>query len=168
MAVIDPVCGIHNKRYFLDRFKEEFNHAKRIGVPLSLIMLDLDFFKKINDTHGHLAGDFCLAHVANTIKKIVRLSDIFARYGGEEFVVVLRNTDEKGAWQMAERIRDLVEKSPANFEAIPIPITVSSGISTLTKKKEFTSQEAMIEKADSYLYKSKENGRNKSTSENFS
>ncbi|MDO8493772.1 MAG: GGDEF domain-containing protein [Deltaproteobacteria bacterium] len=168
MAVIDPVCGIFNKRYFLDRFNEEFNHAKRSGAPLSLLMMDLDHFKKINDTHGHLAGDFCLAHIAETIKKIVRLSDIFARYGGEEFVLLLRETDEKGAWQMGERIRKLAEKNPANFEATPVPITVSVGLSTLQEGDEFLSPEAMLEKADHYLYQSKKNGRNKTSSKNFS
>lgn len=166
MAVIDAVTGVFNKRYFSDRLKEELAHARRAKVPLSLMMLDVDFFKKINDTHGHLAGDFALAHIAKTVQKMVRVSDVFARYGGEEFVILLRNTDEKGAAQLAERIRRTVEISPASFEAHTLPITISLGVASLSET-DYASPEVFIEAADSYLYQSKQGGRNRVTSKNF-
>lgn len=167
MAVVDALTGIFNKRYFLDRLKEEFSHSKRNKQPLSLIMLDVDHFKNINDTHGHLAGDCVLTHLANTIKQITRASDIFARYGGEEFVVLLRGSDEPGAYQMAERIRLIVEKSPAHFDSLTIPLTVSLGAATLCEEEEYDSPEALLETADRFLYKSKQGGRNRSSSKKF-
>lgn len=166
MAVLDAVTGIFNKRYFLDRLKEEFSHAKRNKNALSLLMMDVDHFKKINDTHGHMAGDFCLAHLAQTVKKMVRTEDILARYGGEEFAAILRGTDEKGAYQMAERIRKAVEKSSATFESLTIPITVSIGIASLGQE-EYAGPEVFIETADQYLYQSKQSGRNKTSSKNY-
>jgi len=167
MAVVDAVTGVFNKRYFLDRLKEEFSHAKRTKQPLSLIMMDVDHFKKINDTHGHLVGDFVLTHLAQTVKKMVRGEDVFARYGGEEFVAVLRGTDEKGAYQLAERIRKTIEKTPATFESLTLSLTISLGIASLSEE-EFGSPEAFIEAADQFLYKSKQAGRNRTNSKNFS
>ncbi|OGQ04032.1 MAG: hypothetical protein A2W61_08195 [Deltaproteobacteria bacterium RIFCSPLOWO2_01_44_7] len=164
MAVVDAVTGIFNKRYFLDRLKEEFSHAKRAKNPLSLAMIDVDHFKKINDTQGHLAGDFVLAHLAETIKKMVRGEDVFARYGGEEFVIILRGTEEQGAFQLAERIRKTIETQPAHFESATIPVTISIGIATLDGGEEFSSPEAFIEAADQYLYKAKQAGRNRTIS----
>lgn len=167
MAVVDALTGVFNKRYFLDRLKEEFSHSKRIKQPLSLLMIDVDHFKNINDTHGHLAGDSVLSHLAGTVKQITRASDIFARYGGEEFAVLLRNSDEKGAIQMAERIRQTVEKSPAQFDSLSIPLTVSVGLATLCEGEEYDSPEAFLETADKFLYKSKEGGRNKTSSKSY-
>lgn len=163
MAVIDPVCGIFNKRYFTDRFTEEFNHSQRAKSPLALLMVDIDHFKKINDTHGHLAGDFALAHLAKTMKTMVRLSDVFARFGGEEFAILLRNTDEAGAWQLAERIRKTVERSPTEFESKKIPLTVSIGVASLDDMEEYRSPEHFLEAADHFLYQSKSAGRNRTT-----
>ncbi|MDO8527830.1 MAG: GGDEF domain-containing protein [Deltaproteobacteria bacterium] len=163
MAVLDAVTGIFNKRYFLDRLKEEFSHSKRTKNPISLLMVDIDHFKKINDTLGHLAGDFALAHLAQTLKQMVRTEDILARYGGEEFAVILRGTDEKGAWQLSERIRQAVEKSPAHFETTNIPMTISLGIASLTPAGEFKSEEDFIAAADHYLYQSKKAGRNRTS-----
>ncbi len=166
MAVLDAVTGAFNKRYFLDRLKEEFSHAKRANQPLSLIMMDIDHFKTINDTHGHLAGDFILAQLTAAVKQIVRASDIFARYGGEEFAAILRNTDEKGAAQLAERIRRIVEKTPAHFEQASIPVTVSLGVTSLDAEASQTDED-FIAAADRYLYQSKEKGRNRVTSKHF-
>lgn len=166
MAVLDAVTGIFNKRYFLDRLKEEFHHSKRGGQMLSLIMMDIDHFKKINDTHGHLVGDVVLSHLAGVVKKMVRASDVFARYGGEEFVIILRNADEKGANQLGERIRKMIEKTPLASETGPIVLTASLGVTSLSDA-DFSSPEAFIEAADSYLYQSKQAGRNRVTSKNF-
>ncbi|MBI5300205.1 MAG: GGDEF domain-containing protein [Deltaproteobacteria bacterium] len=162
MAVIDTVTGIFNKRYLLDRLKEEFSHSKRANLALSLIMMDIDHFKKINDTHGHLAGDFALAHLAATIKPMLRQEDIFARYGGEEFVIILRGAEAEGALQLAERIRTSVEKSAVQFEALIIPMTISLGIATLGNA-DFKTPEEFIAGADHYLYESKEGGRNRTS-----
>lgn len=162
MAVIDTVTSIFNKRYFVDRLKEEFSHSKRANLPLSLLMMDIDHFKKINDTHGHLAGDFALAHLAATIKPMLRQEDIFARYGGEEFVIILRGADAKGAFQLAERIRTTVEKSAVQFEALTIPMTISLGVATLGHS-DFKTPEEFIAAADHYLYESKEGGRNRTS-----
>lgn len=163
MAVLDPLTGIYNKRYFTNRLNEEFSHSLRIQHPLSLLMMDLDRFKEINDTHGHLAGDCALTHVANTIKKIVRVSDIFARYGGEEFAAILRNTDTQGAWQMAERIREMIEKNPCQFESHVISLTISLGVVTLRPASPFATPKEFLEAADQLLYLSKKEGRNRTT-----
>lgn len=165
MAILDAVTGIYNKRYFLNRLQEEFSHATRLKQPFSLLMIDVDHFKNINDHFGHLAGDFALAFLAESIKKIVRGSDIAARFGGEEFAVILRNTEEKGAWQLAERLRHYIEKHPASFEAQAIPFTISIGIATVSE--EIPSPEALLETADQYLYLSKNSGRNKTHSKNY-
>lgn len=166
MAVIDAVTGIFNKRYFMDRLKEEFSHAKRMNHPLVLMMMDVDHFKKINDTHGHLAGDFALAHLARIVYKMVRASDVFARYGGEEFVLLLRSGEEGGALQLAERIRQTVANTPAQFESHQIPLTVSLGVATL-RENDFDTIEVFIEAADQYLYQSKQSGRNRVSAKNY-
>ncbi len=166
MAVLDAVTGIFNKRYFLDRLNEEFSHARRKETPLSLLMIDVDHFKQINDTHGHLAGDFALAHLAQIIKKMVRTEDIVARYGGEEFSIILRGTDSKGAFLLAERIRKMVEKTPLEFEKEAIVMTISIGVASCLEEKNIKSAEEFITTADQYLYQSKTAGRNQTSSKN--
>lgn len=163
MANFDAVTGIYNKRFFNERFKEEFSHAKRNKTPLSLIMIDIDFFKKTNDTHGHLAGDFVLHQVAQAIKGIIRGEDILARYGGEEFVVVLRGIELTGAVLLAERIRKNLEDTPATFEEKKIPVTISAGVATLSGDN-FKTPTDLIAAADEQLYRSKQGGRNKVSS----
>lgn len=166
MAVLDAVTNLFNKRYFMDRLKEEFAHARRTKQPLSLLMMDLDHFKKINDTYGHLAGDFVLAHLADLIKEMIRGEDVLARYGGEEFALILRGTDESGATQLAERIRVKIEQMPTNFEGTEIPATVSIGVAYL-KQENYASLEAFIAGADQFLYQSKGKGRNCTSAEGF-
>ena len=163
MAVLDAVTGIFNKRYFLERLNEEFSHARRKEAPLSLMMIDVDHFKAVNDTHGHLAGDFALAHLAKIIKKMVRTEDIVARYGGEEFGIILRGTDVKGAYLLAERIRKTVEKTPLEFEKKTIAMTISIGVASHLEEKEVKTPEALIASADHYLYQSKTAGRNQTS-----
>lgn len=163
MANFDAVTNIYNKRFFLERIKEEFSHAKRRQNPLSLLMIDIDFFKKVNDAHGHLAGDFILAQVAGAIKSMVRGEDILARYGGEEFSVILRGIDAKGALVLAERIRKRIEDLNPFFEAKRIPVTISLGVSTLLGDAP-ANAEALIAAADERLYHSKESGRNRVSS----
>lgn len=167
MAVVDALTGVFNKRYFLDRLKEEFSHSRRVKHPLSLILFDVDFFKQVNDTHGHLVGDCALAHIAGIVRGMVRTSDVLARYGGEEFVMMLRNTDRAGGWQMAERIRKKVEGSPVQLESLNIPVTISLGVATLGPLQEFEAPERLIEAADRRLYRSKLEGRNRTTAEDM-
>ncbi len=164
MAIIDPVTNVYNKRFFLERFNEEFSHSKRAKFPLSLLMIDIDFFKKVNDTYGHLAGDMLLHQLAKIGKTMVRNEDIFARYGGEEFVVVLRGTNKEGAVILAERLRQKVAGDPLIFEGQKIQITISIGVATLDDGRDHASTEDLIEDADKKLYQSKENGRNRTTS----
>jgi diguanylate cyclase (GGDEF)-like protein len=163
MGVMDPVTNIYNKRYFTERLKQEFSLAKRNKTGLSLIMIDLDFFKKINDTYGHLAGDFILGKLSEVFSGMTRDEDIVARYGGEEFVAILPGSSEEGAVICAERIREKIAQTPFMFEDKTINITVSIGIATLDENNFFGSYEDFIEAADNCLYRSKKNGRNCTT-----
>ena len=163
MGVMDPVTNIYNKRYFTERLKQEFSFAKRNKTELSLMMIDLDFFKKINDTYGHLAGDFVLGKLSEVFSSMTRDEDIVARYGGEEFVVILPGSGEEGAVICAERIREKIAKMPFIFEGDEINITVSIGIATLDENSLFGSYEDFIDAADTCLYRSKKSGRNCTT-----
>lgn len=162
MANYDAVTGIHNKHVFERRLKEEFSYAKRNALPLSLLMIDIDFFKKVNDTHGHMAGDYVLQGVARRIRGTVRDEDILARYGGEEFVTILRGTDKAGALLMAERIRALVASEPFVFEKKSIPVTISIGVASLPSEA-IGDVSQFIAHSDACLYRSKEDGRNRVT-----
>ncbi len=162
MANFDAVTGVCNKHVFKKRFKEEFSFASRKELPLSLLMIDIDFFKKVNDTYGHMAGDYVLKGVAGRIGKALRDEDILARYGGEEFTVVLRGTDKEGAIQLAERIRELVAAEPFSFEKQSIACAISVGVATLYQGN-FPTAAEMLAKADACLYKSKQGGRNRVT-----
>lgn len=163
MGVMDPVTNIYNKRYFTERLKQEFSLAKRNKTELSLVMIDLDFFKKINDTYGHLAGDFILGKLSGVFSSMTRDEDIVARYGGEEFVAILPGSGEEGAVICAERIREKIAQTSFIFEREKINITVSIGIATLDENNFFGSYEDFIEAADNCLYRSKKNGRNCTT-----
>ena len=163
MAIIDPVTNIYNKRFFVERLKEEFSHSKRAKFSLSLLMVDIDFFKKVNDTYGHLAGDMILHEISKIIKGMIRNEDVLARYGGEEFVAILRGTNKTGAFTLAERIRQKVAAAPILFEDQKIPITISIGVASLDETKPHASPEDFVKDADEKLYQSKQSGRNKTT-----
>ncbi len=163
MAVFDAVTNIYNKRYFLERFKEELSHAKRTQRPIALLMIDIDHFKKVNDTHGHLAGDMVLHQVAQMLQKSVRTEDLLARYGGEEMVVLLRGADEANATQLAERMRQTVAATPIPYESVSIPITISIGVAAFGPATPYDTIEAFIQAADACLYTSKQSGRNRVT-----
>jgi diguanylate cyclase (GGDEF)-like protein len=160
MAVVDALTGVYNKRYFEERVQEEFSYCFRNKVPLSLVMFDIDHFKKINDTYGHPTGDYVLSRIAGLAKTIVRSEDILARYGGEEFVVILKASDAEGALTLAERLRRLIEESEFDFEEKKIRITISVGVASLVGQN-FANWETMLKLADSLLYKSKNAGRNR-------
>jgi diguanylate cyclase (GGDEF)-like protein len=163
MANMDAATGVYNKQFFLKRLEEEFAYAKRQGGNMSLVMCDIDFFKKVNDTHGHMAGDFVLQQVAAALKETVRSEDVLARYGGEEFIIILRQIDEEGAFLLGERIRARVAEKAMEFEGTKIPVTMSFGLASV-EDTSIESAEALIAAADEFLYMSKEGGRNRVTS----
>lgn len=161
LAFTDPLTELFNHRYFQETLNHEFIRAKRYNKPLSLMVIDIDFFKKFNDKYGHLVGDKVLRHVAGIFKSSLREQiDTVARYGGEEFAVILPETSLEGAEVFAERIRSSVEKTKLKHESSELSVTLSVGVaSTMTTNCEKTS--ALIEAADTALYRAKDNGRNK-------
>jgi two-component system cell cycle response regulator len=158
LTTIDGLTQIFNKRYFLETIEREIARSHRYRRELSLVMFDIDHFKKINDTYGHLAGDYVLKHLAQTVKTRIRREDCFARYGGEEFSIVLPEIDGLNAKPFAEKIRQLVEATDFKFENTSMPITISMGVSTLDM--ESTDPQALIKRADERLYEAKSSGRN--------
>lgn len=163
ISLTDGMTGLSNRRYLDDQIILEYFRMKRTGQPLSIIMLDVDFFKLYNDTYGHIQGDECLKNVATVLKHSVqRATDITARYGGEEFVVLLPDTSDSGAEIVAERIRQNVEllgMEHLSSKIAPV-VTVSIGTATFNKYSDI-SPEMMLKKADESLYKAKNSGRNR-------
>jgi diguanylate cyclase (GGDEF)-like protein len=153
----DSLTNILNRRAFLELFHIEVTRQRRHKHALSILLLDIDFFKKINDTYGHAAGDIVLIQLCETVQQLLRRSDAFGRIGGEEFVILLPQTPADSAFVLAERIRESVA---ANVGHGYCPITLSIGVASLTSKEE-TPQEVM-RRADVALYKAKESGRNRS------
>lgn len=161
-ANCDSLTKLYNKRFFVDILSREFSYSRRNKTPLSLLMLDIDFFKKINDSYGHLAGDFVLSNVGDILRKELRHENIACRYGGEEFSIILRNTGPMAAENVAERIRSKIEGLDLNYNSHHIRITVSIGIGTYDHLN-FETYEELIKFTDELLYESKLNGRNRIT-----
>jgi two-component system, cell cycle response regulator len=159
LSITDHLTQVHNHRFFQDRLKEEFRRAQRYDDPLSLVLLDIDHFKGINDAHGHPTGDQVLRDVANSIRASVRDTDILARYGGEEFAVLLPKTHLAGALTVAERIWKGVGALAAG-PAGAIRLTASLGVSGYPTRL-VTSSEQLVRTADEALYRAKSEGRNK-------
>ncbi len=160
-ALRDGLTGAYNKKYFQDRLTSEVAYALRHGLPLSLILLDLDHFKLVNDTHGHLAGDHVLASFAEIVAESIRKEDIFARYGGEEFALISRGLGREAGFQFAERIREAVAEGRYLFEGKAMDVTVSIGVAALPLESVKTANE-LIAAADKALYEAKHCGRNQS------
>jgi len=158
MTIEDGLTGVHNKRYLLDALDREIPRARRHQRPLSLVMFDIDYFKKINDTYGHLAGDFVLKDLAQLILGRIRPDDVLGRYGGEEFAILLPETPLDGALRIAEEVRERVEAHPFVFERERIHVTISCGVAELSDGWEVTQ---FIKAADEGLYEAKRGGRNK-------
>jgi diguanylate cyclase (GGDEF)-like protein len=158
MSVLDGLTEVHNKRYFLEFMERELNKAIRLGQPLSLILFDIDHFKKVNDTHGHLTGDAVLRELARRLKPQMRRDDLLARYGGEEFACAMLGTDAAGARAFAETLRASVAKDPFHHEAVTLPVTISMGVAQCDLER--GSVEGLIARADENLYQAKRNGRN--------
>jgi diguanylate cyclase (GGDEF)-like protein len=160
-AITDGLTGLYNHRYFQLRFSEAFAHSKRYGNDLSLIMLDIDHFKRYNDTYGHMAGDLALKEIANLTRASVRENDLVARYGGEEFVIILPMTPLAGAKIVAERIRESVQtcKFLGDISAPQVCMTVSLGLSAYAERHE--NRDQLLREADDALYEAKEGGRDR-------
>jgi two-component system cell cycle response regulator len=158
MTIIDGLTEAYNKRYFVEFLERELARCARYQRPLSLVIFDLDHFKKINDNHGHLAGDYVLREMIRRLRTRIRKEELLARYGGEEFVAVLPEAGHQGAMDFAEQIRLLVEQEPFEFEDESIPLTISSGVATIVGKT--VDSQAFIKMADDNLYRAKHNGRN--------
>jgi len=157
-AAKDPLTGVNNRSAMNSTIIRETELARRHETPLSLIELDIDHFKQVNDTFGHTAGDAVLKTITTVIENCIRSSDIIFRSGGEEFVLVLSNTRKKGALMLAERIRKTIEKFDFKHGDIIIPVTASLGVACFEKGD---NSESLYEKADSALYQAKQNGRNR-------
>lgn len=156
----DDLTKLANRRRFMEQFTNEFERAKRYKSELSFLILDLDFFKQVNDSYGHLAGDSVLIQIAIVMKESVRTSDLVGRYGGEEFAILLPETGSKGSRIYAERIRKRIESSEFDAGGKQIHITVSGGIAAYPQILA-DSVDEFWRKADAALYRAKKNGRNR-------
>ena len=163
LAFRDGLTGLYNHRYFQEVLGKEVARSRRYHSNLSLIMFDIDFFKKVNDTHGHPAGDQVLMNIARTAENAVRTNDVVSRYGGEEFTVILPETDQSGMKVFAERLRRSMERITTVVDGREIRVTISVGGATLTAEMSPITKEILTETADKALYASKRNGRNRVT-----
>jgi diguanylate cyclase (GGDEF)-like protein len=159
LTIVDGLTQVNNKRYLLEYLEREMGRCHRYGRALSLIMVDLDHFKQVNDTNGHLAGDYVLRETASLIRQRIRKEECFARYGGEEFAVVMPESGPENARLFAEKVRRLVEAHAFSFEGKPIKVTISLGVADMTP--EMTEPLNFIKVADANLYKAKKSGRNR-------
>ena len=160
LAIHDALTGLYNKRYLMDYLQREIDRSARYGRPLALILFDIDHFKVINDTMGHLAGDMALRDLADRIRSKICKDDLLARYGGEEFAAVLTETDRATAADLAEQLRKTVEDRPFTFEARPYPVTISLGVAATLGDEPIFPHE-LIRRADDCLYRAKREGRNR-------
>jgi diguanylate cyclase (GGDEF)-like protein len=160
LIIIDALTEVPNKRYFMEFLDRELARTARCHRPLSLVLLDLDRFKSVNDDLGHLAGDYALRELSHVVRGVVRKEELFARYGGEEFVLVLPETSTEQAAVVAERIRSLVRQHPFAFEGKPFPLSVSLGVATTTATPTVSADE-FIAQADARLYEAKRQGRDR-------
>jgi diguanylate cyclase (GGDEF)-like protein len=159
LNITDNLTQVHNRRHFDETFAREFSRARRHQRPLGLLVIDIDWFKRVNDEYGHLAGDQVLREVAQVIRERVRRDEMVARYGGEEFVVVLTETEIAGAASVAEDLRRAIETAEIRFQNVPIRVTVSIGCAQLSPTDRAPNE--LFARADEKLYSAKQNGRNR-------
>lgn len=162
-SITDPLTGIFNRRHLDRRLQEEVLRCQRYNLRLAVLLVDIDHFKKVNDTWGHQIGDLVLKHVSRIFVDVLRQTDMVARFGGEEFVILLPHTPEPESFALAERLRKTVEKSPLLFVAegtqAEIPITISIGSACLLSEND--SAFDLLERADKAMYRAKKEGRNR-------
>ena len=159
LSITDGLTKLHNHRYFQDEVARAFEESQRYQRPLSLAMIDIDFFKKINDTYGHAVGDEVLKQAAALFRDSVRSTDLVARYGGEEFAVMMPETPLADGCMFAEKMRNLVQEAAMNTQAGEVAITVSIGVASVPHSR-IESAKELIVAADKALYRAKKNGRN--------
>jgi diguanylate cyclase (GGDEF)-like protein len=159
-ALRDGLTRTYNKKFFQDRLETEFSYARRHKTMLSLVMFDVDYFKRVNDTYGHLAGDAVLVRLAGIAQATIRTEDVLARYGGEEFAIICRGTALLNAGVLGERLRVRVEQENFDYQGSRLPVTISVGVAALPEANVNTSNE-LIRDADSALYEAKASGRNR-------
>ena len=156
----DQLTGLANYRYFCQALEQEMERTQRGGQPTTLIMLDVDYFKKVNDNWGHEVGNQALIHIAGLMCQTVRRLDIPCRYGGEEFAVILPNTELAASIPVAERLRKAIEETPLPVAEQQLSLTASLGISSYLLGED-VSLEELVQRADHYLYQAKQEGRNR-------
>ncbi|MFA9275037.1 MAG: diguanylate cyclase [Candidatus Aquirickettsiella gammari] len=158
-ALRDPLTGLYNRRYMDEALSKEFARAKRENYSLSLIMLDLDFFKRVNDTYGHSVGDQVLVGLATHLKAHARESDIVCRYGGEEFLIAMPRMTSEQAFKKIDSLRQIIAQTPVMYGGIPIPVTISAGVASFPEHGDDV--DALLKLADNAMYQSKHDGRNR-------
>jgi diguanylate cyclase (GGDEF)-like protein len=167
-STLDELTGLFNRRFYDEKILAEYRRSRRNLTPLSIVVIDIDHFKQVNDSYGHLAGDQCLVAVAAKIKgSLQRSSDISCRYGGEEFCLILPETDSQGAMSLAEEVRKDIELQTIRYENFEIALTISCGVSTYTQQKNIQAEQ-IFAAADKALYQAKKMGRNQVKLQNIS
>ena len=161
LATTDALTGLYNRRHFLNQAQQLINISIRHQHPIAMVMLDIDHFKEVNDSHGHAAGDHVLREVSKALAMTSRQTDIIGRVGGEEFAILLIDATPSMAGMLAERLRGAVEALTIAFEGTPIPLTISAGICTKTISQKNVPVLDMMKCADSGLYQAKAEGRNR-------
>ena len=157
--LLDNLTGIYNRRAYELRIREEISRFQRYGQPFSLVLFDIDHFKKVNDQFGHQAGDKCLREIAARIRPSLRDSDFLARYGGEEFIIILPGTGEEDAHRVAEKIRSLIEKTRFVYQGAEVPVTISLGVTQVQSSDQ--DSELPFRRVDAAMYQAKKEGRNR-------
>jgi diguanylate cyclase (GGDEF)-like protein len=157
----DALTRVFNRKYFVERLAGEIAYAHRHKTSLSVILFDLDHFKAMNDTHGHLAGDVVLRVVASAVQNTIRLEDVLARYGGEEFAILVRGIEHEKVAIFAERVRKAVDALEIPYEGQKLRATMSAGVASLAEVSAAPSGEALLLLADERLYRAKDQGRNR-------
>ncbi|MEX1056469.1 MAG: GGDEF domain-containing protein, partial [Natronospirillum sp.] len=157
-ALTDTLTGLPNRSAYMQRLSDEYERFKRYSTPLTLCVLDVDFFKTVNDNLGHTAGDKVLKILSRELRRLLRESDFIGRHGGEEFVILLPATPLEDGLAAMEKLRDRIEAAPFHFRSKPVPITVSIGCAEFSAGE---APEAVFERADRAMYRAKELGRNR-------
>ncbi len=162
LAALDPLTGILNRRFGMIRLREEYSRSIRRGMPLAVLMFDIDHFKQVNDTYGHVAGDRVLRNISTMIRQGIREGDILLRYGGEEFMVILPGASKADAYTIAERVRHIIRENKTTYGENQISVTISIGLDSMPESS-IASEQDLITNADEALYRSKNSGRDKVT-----
>ena len=160
LAALDPLTGTYNRRFGLERLREEFSRSIRSGIPMGIMMMDVDRFKRVNDVYGHIAGDYVLKNIVNITQPILRKGDILIRYGGEEFLAIMPGASQVDVLRIAERIRYAVKDDKVTYCGSEISATISIGVDSYPSS-DIDDPMQLIANADSALYQAKHNGRNR-------